>query len=179
MASSSRKYTLDKLTEKNYKTWKTRMELLLDVEELLDITTGASPEPAKRESDEWHEWRKLDKRARLEIMLNVDEKQSEIIRKLTSAAAMWAKLKELYEPQDGTTKLHTLATLFNMCVLQEEEDVPTFLSTWEAAMDDATTAGNCISEDINIGLELSKLPESWGTFITMRRSIPTLSKLLI
>ena len=49
MASSSRKYTLDKLTEKNYKTWKTRMELLLDVEELLDITTGASPEPVKQE----------------------------------------------------------------------------------------------------------------------------------
>ena len=47
MASSSRKYTLDKLTEKNYKTWKTRMELLLDVEELLDITIGASPEPKK------------------------------------------------------------------------------------------------------------------------------------
>ena len=154
------------------------MELLLDVEELLDITTGASPEPAKRESDEWHEWRKLDKRARLEIMLNVDEKQSEIIRKLTSAAAMWAKLKELYEPQDGTTKLHTLATLFNMCVLQEEEDVPTFLSTWEAAMDDATTAGNCISEDIKIGLVLSKLPESWGTFITMHSSTATLSELL-
>ena len=83
----------------------------------------------KRESNEWNEWRKLDKRARLEIILNVDEKQSEIIRKLTSAAAMWAKLKELYEPHDGTTKLHTLATLFNMCVLQEEEDVPTFLST--------------------------------------------------
>ena len=64
---------------------------------------------------------------------------------------MWAKLKELYEPHDGTTKLHTLATMFNMCVLQEEEDVPTFLSTWEAAMDDATTVGNCISEDIKIG----------------------------
>ena len=69
---------MDKLTKKNYKTWKTRMELLLDVEELLDITTGASPKPKKRESNEWNEWRNLDKRARLEIILNVDEKQSEI-----------------------------------------------------------------------------------------------------
>ena len=126
MASSSRKYTLDKLTEKNYKTWKTRMELLLDVEELLDITTDASQEPKKWESDEWNEWRKLDKRVRLDIILNVQEKQPEVIRKLTSVAAMWAKLKQQYEPWDGTTKLHTLATLFNICVLQEEEDVPTF-----------------------------------------------------
>ena len=91
---------------------------------------------------------------------------------------MCAKLKELYEPHDGTTKLHTLATLFNMCVLQEEEDVPTFLSTWEAAMDDATTVGNCISEDIKIGLVLSKLPNSWGTFITKHSSTTTLSELL-
>ena len=91
---------------------------------------------------------------------------------------MWAKLKELYEPQDCTTKLHTLATLFNMCVLQEEEDVPTFLSLWEATMDDATTADNSISEDIKIGLVLNKLPESWGTFITMHSSTATLSKLL-
>ena len=54
------------------------MELLLDVDELLVVTTGANPEPKNRKSDEWKEWRKLDKRARLEIILNVDEKQSEI-----------------------------------------------------------------------------------------------------
>ena len=90
---------------------------------------------------------------------------------------MWAKRKELYEPHDGTTKLHTLATLFNIFVLQEE-DVSTFLSTWEAAMDDATTASNCISEDIKIGLVLSKLPNSWGTFITKHSSTTTLSELL-
>ena len=53
------------------------MELLLDVEELLDITTSTSPEPKKRESNEWNEWRKLDKRARLEIILNVDVQNSQ------------------------------------------------------------------------------------------------------
>ena len=93
------------------------MELLLDVDELLVVTTGANPEPKNRKSDEWKEWRKLDKRAGLEIMLNVDEKKSEVIRKFTSGATMWAKLKEVYEPPDGTTKLHTLTTLFNMWVL--------------------------------------------------------------
>ena len=45
-------------------------------------------------------------------------------------------------------------------------------------MDDATTTGNSISEDIKIGLVLSKLPESWGTFITMHSSTATLSELL-
>ena len=56
----------------------------------------------------------------------------------------------LYKPHDGTTKLHTLGALFNMCVLQEEEDVSTFLATWEEAMDDVITADNLIPEDIKI-----------------------------
>ena len=33
----------------------------------------------------------------------------------------------LYKPQDGTTKLQNFATLFNMCILQEEEDFHNFL----------------------------------------------------
>ena len=90
---------------------------------------------------------------------------------------MWAKLKELYEPHDGTTKLHTLGALFNMCVLQEEEDVSNFLATWEEAMDHAITVGNLIPKDIKIGLILNKHPKSCGTFITMSNNIKSLSEL--
>ena len=81
---------------------------------------------------------------------------------------MWAKGKEPYEPQLSITKPHNLATIYNMCVLQEEQYVPTFLSIWEIAMDDETTIKNPISEDIKIALILNKLPETWGTFITMQ-----------
>ena len=31
--------------------------------------------------------------------------------------------------------IHALGALFNMCVMQEEEYVSTFLATWEEAMD--------------------------------------------
>ena len=84
----------------------------------------------------------------------------------------------LYKPHDGTTKLHTLGALFNMCVLLEEEDVCTFQATWEEAMDDAITVGNLIREDIKIGLILKKLPESWGTFTTMNNNIKSLPEYL-
>ena len=52
--------------------------------------------------------------AHLEILLHGDDKQADIIRRLTTTAAMWQKLKELYDSHDGTTKLHTLGALFNM-----------------------------------------------------------------
>ena len=65
----------------------------------------------------------------------------------------------MFEPQDGTTRIHTLATLFHMCVFHEEEDGLTFLDTWETYLEEAATTGN--------GVLLSKLSESWKTFITM------------
>ena len=61
--------------------------------------------------------------ARLKILQHVDDKQVDIIRRLTTTTTMQTKLEELYEPDDGTTKLHTLGALFNMCVFQEEEDI--------------------------------------------------------
>ena len=53
-----------------------------------------------------------------------------------------------------------------MCVLQEEEEeVLTFVDTWETYLEEATLR-NEISEEMKIGLLLSKLPESWSTFVT-------------
>ena len=97
------------------------------------------------------------------------------------ASIMWAKLKELYEPHDGTTKLHTLGALFNMCMLLEEEDVSAFLGTWEKVMNDAITTTNVIPKDITIGLILNKLLESWGTFTTMNniKSLPELLTMIL
>ena len=91
---------------------------------------------------------------------------------------MWVKIKALYEPQVGIIKPHNLATLYNMCALQEEECLPTFLSICEIAMDDATTIKNSISEIIKIGLVLNKLLETQGAFITMQCSIATSFELL-
>ena len=65
-----------------------------------------------------------------------------------------------------------------MCVLQEEEDVLTFLDTWETYLEEATTMGNEISEEMKIGLLLSKLPESWSTFVTMNSQGNSLSDLI-
>ena len=47
MASSSqiKKYTIDKLNTKKYRLWKPRMELMLDLEDLLEVTTKVCQAP--------------------------------------------------------------------------------------------------------------------------------------
>ena len=176
MTTSSMKYVLDKLTEKNFKNWKSKIELVLDIEGLLEVVDDTWEEPTNNPLEEWKTWKARDKMARLEILLHVDDKQADIIPRLTTTATMWAKLKELYEPHDGMTKLHTLGALLIMCVcvLWKEGDVSTFQATWEEAMDDAIAVGNLISKDIKIGLILKEIPESWKTFTTMNniKSLP-------
>ena len=118
------------------------MERLLDLEELLEVTGGTYQAPKGTQSEAWKKWKNIDEQAKLEILLHVEDRQTDAIRKLTTATEMWSKLKQMFEPQDGTTRIHTLATLFhNVCVLQEEEDVLTCLDTWETYLEEATTAG--------------------------------------
>ena len=90
-----------------------KIELVLDIEGLLEPVNAAFEESIDKTLEEWKTWKAQDKMACLEILLHVDDKQADIIRRLTTTAAMWAKLKELYEPHDGTTKLHTLGAFFN------------------------------------------------------------------
>ena len=53
----ARKYSVDKLTAKNYRIWKPRMELLLDLEELLEVTVGTCQTPKRTQSEAWKEWK--------------------------------------------------------------------------------------------------------------------------
>ena len=80
--TQTRKYSVDKLTIKNYRIWKPRMELLLDLEELLDVTTGTCPAPKNTQSEAWKDWKNKDKRAKLETLLHVEDKQVDAIQKL-------------------------------------------------------------------------------------------------
>ena len=81
-------------------------------------------------SEALEEWENKGKREKLEILLHVEDIQVDAIRKLTTAVEMWLKLKQMFEPQDGITRILTIATMFHMCVLQEdEEEILTFLDT--------------------------------------------------
>ena len=67
MASSTqaRKYLIDKLNAKNYRIRKPRMELLLDLKELLEVATGTCQAPKSTQSEAWKDWKNKDKRAKL------------------------------------------------------------------------------------------------------------------
>ena len=67
MATSSRKYVLDKLTEKNFKNWKSKIELVLDIEGLLEVVDDTWEETIDKTSEEWKTWKDRGKHGRIEI----------------------------------------------------------------------------------------------------------------
>ena len=69
------------------------MELLLDLEELLEVTIRTCQAPKNTQLEAWKDWKNNDKRAKLEILLHVQDKQADGIRKLTTTTEMWSKVK--------------------------------------------------------------------------------------
>ena len=79
MTTSSKNYVLDKLTEKKFKNQKSKIELVLDIEGLLEVVDDTWEEPTNNPLEEWKTWKARDKMACLEILLHVDDKQADII----------------------------------------------------------------------------------------------------
>ena len=69
------------------------MELLLDLEELLEVITETCQAQKNTQSKAWKDWKNKDKRAKLETLLHVEDKQADGIRKLTTTTEMWSKVK--------------------------------------------------------------------------------------
>jgi hypothetical protein len=74
MASETVKYSIVKLNDKNYQTWKYEMELLLIERDLFEYTTKEKPKDNAPK-----DWDKLDGKARAAIGLCVEKGQQQHI----------------------------------------------------------------------------------------------------
>ena len=159
----TRRYTVEKLTENNYRMWKLRMNLILERAELLDIVSGEETKPTK--NPELKEWRRKDLDARMEIIMHLSDDQVDFIKDLETSKEIWDTLKERHEPSDRTTKIYTLRHLVTM-EMNESDSIDIFIKNWQSALDAALSAGNKIDEEMKFDLILGSLPDSWDTFIT-------------
>lgn len=92
------KLSLEKLVEtgegngkSNYVSWRFKLDLLLKVKDLLNITTGETPKPFATDEGQ-KEWIKKDIEAQAIIGLNVDEKIALRITTCKSGAEMIERL---------------------------------------------------------------------------------------
>ena len=159
----TRKYTMEKLNDKNYRMWKLRMSLILERAQLIDIVNGKLLQP--KTTPELDEWKNKDLDARMELVMHLTDEQIDLVKDLETSKEIWDALKERHEPSDRTTKINTLRHLVTL-EMEESEGIDTFIRKWQLALEQALSAGNKIDEDMKFDLILGALPDSWDTFVT-------------
>lgn len=148
------KFSIVKLGNSNYGTWKFQMEMFLTREELWHTVDEVKPEP------ETDAWRKADKKARATIGLCIEQSQYPLIKDCTTARAVWDALKAYHEKSTITSQLSLLIRLCDS-KLGESGDVERHLLEMDTLFDKLENAGLDLEEKLKIAMVLRSMPESY------------------
>ena len=163
MADAASRIT--KLNNCTYQTWKFKVELLLIKEEVWDTI---SRDPPTVMTDKWQT---KDNKARASIGLLLEDSQLHLVRKETTARDMWTALKQYHEKSTLSNKVSLLRKL---CALKlaETGDMESHLAQMEDLIDQLSSLGETLADQLTVALFLSSLPESYGTLITALETRP-------
>jgi transposase InsO family protein len=154
-----------KLNSTNYQTWKFKLELLLIKEDVWQVVSEDAPDTITQA------WRTKDCKARATIGLLLEDSQLHLVRKETTARGMWQALKLYHEKSTLSNKVSLLRKL---CALKltETGNMEDHLAHMEDLIDQLSSLGETLAEQLTVALFLSSLPESYSTLITALETRP-------
>ena len=165
MASIKEGLMIEKLNDKNYATWKFKVEMLLIKEELLEIVTDEIPEQIT------NDWNKKDRRARALINLSIEDSQIINVKNETTAKATWDTLKRIHERSNLSSKLFLLRKLYGT-KLNEGGDLNVHITKLLELIDKLKSIGENIDDSHVSALLLCSLPKSYDGLITALEARP-------
>lgn len=71
-------------------------------------------------------WEAKDLTARLELLTNMEDTQKQAMQALTTANAMWERLKQTYDQKDVVSQIANLKTIMNTSC-SEDQDIPKYV----------------------------------------------------
>ncbi|MCO5570496.1 hypothetical protein L7F22_024218 [Adiantum nelumboides] len=156
------------------------MELYLTQLQLWDVTSGVKNQPdhLKDEDstsldDTYDAWHSKNNSAKMELILHCQDRQVQMIKKLTTANAIWKFFEKNYEHTDLVYQVSLIKKLVNT-TMQEGQSSSKFLETWQILLDEVLVSGLAIHEELQSMLLLASLPASWRAFITTQATTANL-----
>ena len=161
--------TVSKLEGDNYPMWATKLELVLESQDLWEVVSGEEGKPVEDGDGKLAAWLKRDKRARMCIMFSVSDL---IFSSLTglSAREMWLKLESVYRPKSLMNKLMLRRKLLTLR-MNEGEDVGGHVNILKQCSEQLQAVGAPVSEDDLVMTLLMSLPPSYEHLITSLETI--------
>lgn len=155
--------TFEKLNNRNWSTWKFRIEMLLSREEVWHVIAQPKPETVN------DQWKKADLKARATIGLCIDESQYSVVKSADSAKGVWDKLCAFHEKSTITTQVALLNKLWNMN-LPDGGDVELHVRELEEIFERLAAADHVLTESFKVVLLFRSLPESYQGLATLLQS---------
>ncbi|KAL6136970.1 hypothetical protein ACLB2K_062265 [Fragaria x ananassa] len=161
--------TMVRLNHSNWITWKPRMEDILYCKDLHEPIEGVE---AKPEGTSYANWTKMNRKAISHIREWMDDSVFHHVVNETDAHELWTKLESLFEKKTAAKKAFLVKKLVNM-KYREGVRVTEHLNNFQSTINQLTTMGMTIDDELQALLLLGSLSDNWKTFvITVSNSAP-------
>lgn len=156
----------------NFTSWKFRVMLALEENELVEFVEGKVPEPS--DENEKPHWKKKGTRAKKILVDLVKDHLVPIIYKLKIAREMFKTLEEMYEFNNTSKALALKKQLHHVKMAKGDSVMPFFMKISELR-DQLSTIGHMVDDKDLAMLALNGLPKSWEPYIqgiSVRSKLP-------
>lgn len=171
-------------TAAQWSRWKFQVRVALNALEVLNVVTGAEPEPVEikaagetdaqtraRHLGELKKWQRLDAKAQQIIVSALGQQPLIHVMRFEKAAEMWAKLLSVYE-QKSETSIHMLQQRFFGATMEPSEDIAGYISKLEDIAQQLRDQGEAVSDTMLMSKILLTLPKSYAHFHSAWESTP-------
>lgn len=154
--ADQQRFSLTKLNNHNYQSWKFKMEMMLIRDELWHVISDDAPTPVT--------WTK----ARATIGLCIDDNQTSLVRNCANAKAAWTALKEYHDKGSEVYLLKKLTRL----ELPEHGDMEQHLQQFTDLLQRIADTGEPIPDKWQVAMLLCSLPDSFDPLATALEQRP-------
>jgi hypothetical protein len=162
---------------RNFRSWKHRLHMILDENDLLEHVTVGVPEPNEEERKTKH--KKNEKKAKRIMSDSVKDHLIPHISELQKTRKMYEALNRLYERKDISHNLTLRNQLRNM-KMENSEFVTSYLMRVSQIRDQLATIGDVINDKDLVTTILNGFPTFWIPFVQgvcARTKLPKFDKL--
>lgn len=154
------RFAFAKLNGTNWQTWKVRVEMLLQREDLWTVVS----EPFPLEEGRDDEWRNADRKAKATLVLLLEDSQLSLIKNCTSAHEVFNALKSYHQK---TTRSVRVSLLKKLCAvnLPERGNLEEHLREIDDLFDRLDAAGTELDKDTKVCMLLRSLPPSFDGIV--------------
>jgi hypothetical protein len=167
-----------KLDYDNYSIWSFKVEVILKSRGLWHLVDGTEVAPTE-EPTALERWEMRDACARLQFLINIQDRWVWIFKQAATAKEIWTALQEHFRPESQFKKSLAMRKFTSTKLTEEGADIPAHIQRMGELWQDVLASKAYTSRDADaffVVTLLDSLPPSWSVFVSEWKVMPDPSK---